>query len=87
MKVTKEYCDVYLDTPNKGECNVYMIYYHNDNVRVIEVPKVWRHDGKQYKIKEFIGPSLSEDSHYVIRAPMGCRVFYCGGKCEIEHYD
>ena len=84
MKATKEYCSSILDSPRTGEC--YLNWWKNPTgkPRVIEVPKVWREYGKQYKVTEFLAPVL--DNHCVIKAPSGCRVKYYGDY-EVEYYD
>lgn len=58
--------------------------------RVIEVPKVWRENGKQYKV-DFVTISAGsisalEGVDFVVKAPRGCRV-NCPYASEIEYYD
>lgn len=58
--------------------------------RVIEVPKVWRENGKQYKV-DFVtisaGPfSALEGIDFTVKAPRGCSV-NCHWTNRIEYYD
>ena len=42
------------------------------NARVIEVPKVWRENGKQYEVTEFSGPIITLEHDGIIKLPKGC---------------
>lgn len=58
--------------------------------RVIEIPKVWREDGKQYKvisahISGGVGTALYGTS-FIVKAPIGCNV-NCPYAERIEYYD
>lgn len=55
-------------------------------VKVVEVPKVWRSNGKQYKVT-FVTITLYGHP-YSVKAPRGCDVNCYGNGCtSIEYYD
>jgi hypothetical protein len=58
--------------------------------RVIEIPKVWREDGKQYKvISANIGgghETVLYGTSFIVKAPSGCSV-NCPYAERIEYYD
>lgn len=84
MKVSKDNSFAHLNYD--GTCSVTM--RNSDaasNARVIEVPKVWREGGKQYKVEHFEGPWTDKENQ-IIRAPRGCSVFTICYQV-IEYYD
>lgn len=55
-------------------------------VRVVEVPKVWREDGKQYKVT-FVTISLYDNLYpFIVKAPRGCTV-NAHNASSVEYYD
>lgn len=58
--------------------------------RVIEVPKVWREDGKQYRVDHVYisggSNTALEGVDYVVKAPRGCSVTSSFAS-KIEYYD
>jgi len=53
--------------------------------RVIEVPKIWRENGKQY-IVDFVTIAVYSELKYTVKAPRGCTV-NSSGAYKIEYYD
>lgn len=84
MKANKENCSSILDYPYIGECYLDMVSHIDSKIRVVEVPKYWREDGKQYKVTSFSGPV--PDGKLVIKAPRGCYVSQ-SGDTTVEYYD
>lgn len=87
MKANKDNCSVSYHGTEGVSLGMYNYISGNTDLkpRVIEVPKVIREDGKQYKVWSFTAPFL--DNHCVIKAPWGCRVDTHGGDYEVEYYD
>lgn len=58
--------------------------------RVIEIPKVWREDGKQYKVTyasiSGSGETVLYGTSFIVKAPSGCSV-NCPYAERIEYYD
>lgn len=58
--------------------------------RVIEIPKVWREDGKQYKVTYASirggGATVLDGISFIVKAPIGCDV-NCPYAERIEYYD
>lgn len=90
---------------NKDNCRATCYEYYSGNTasleantwdssfpkaRVIEVPKIWRENGKQYKVDYvFIDAgslSVLEGVDFVVKAPIGCTV-NCPWASKIEYYD
>ncbi len=94
MKLNKDNCYSYYLNDYDGErtCSLKAETWRDDfpKARVIEVPKVWREDGKQYKVTRISiggGPGTPLDGiPFIVKAPRGCDVscVYCE---RIEYYD
>lgn len=58
--------------------------------RVIEVPKIWRENGKQYKVTNaHISGGVAtvlDGTSFIVKAPIGCDV-NCPWAERIEYYD
>ena len=79
-----------LDNPSEGCAYLFFETYFSEKApRVIEFPKVWRVDGKQYKVRECAYRRWG-DARYqkapTIRIPKG--VYFCDvdGDCNVEEY-
>ena len=85
MRLTKDNCRADCsDSFGKYECDLTL--YPSDipnNTKVIEVPKVWRENGKQYKVTHL---TLLAVHGITIRAYRDCNV-WGAGSCDIEYYD
>lgn len=91
MKLNKDNCIVssWDDDLKQIYLEVCTIREEFSKARVIEVPKVWRWYGKQYKVKEvYINsyPSKLVRGQYIVKVPSGCYV-YCSDAKDIEYYD
>ena len=91
MKADKENCWIYTDD-NYKTCEMvfkWTYYSDDDHPRVILVPKVYREDGKQYKVEYFQAPVIphTPKGHITtIKAPKGCKVELFLN-CVVEYYD
>lgn len=87
MKLNKDNCR--LSFYNDWEGTAHLEAMTRDSsfhkARVIEVPKVWRENGKQYKV-DFVAIMGLEDVDFIVKAPRGCSVC-CGCASKIEYYD
>jgi hypothetical protein len=94
MKLDKTNCIAQTDDyVNVGTCRIEgPVGYENiskaEKARVFEIPKVWRENGKQYKvvyahINDYKDNS-SEWSKTVVKAPIGCEV---STLYQVEYYD
>ena len=57
--------------------------------RVVEVPKVWRMNGKQYEVRRVelrAGSGSALGDNFIVKAPRGCDV-NCPWALKIEYYD
>lgn len=92
MKADKENCWIYTDDNYKTCEMVFKWTYYSDDVlpRVILVPKVYREDGKQYKVEYFNSPVIphTPKGHITtIKAPKGCKVNLHLNTSVVEYYD
>lgn len=88
MKITKE--------NGTGDCSEYtgcwvqMKCAPSLGTKVIEVPKFWKKNGKQYRVTDF-SPKFNCDNKnkIIIRAPWGCDISAFGWRdyYEVERYD
>lgn len=85
MKANKNNCHSTL-FEQIGECML-DVYFSSEleKARVIEVPKVWRENGKQYVVTA-IGSNGTCDCLKTVKAPRGVNV-YILGSYSIEYYD
>lgn len=93
MKLTKENATASCYEFSYGkECTVSMELRPSLGTKVVEVPKFWRENGKQYKVTKFgaLLPSDYFDYKILLRVPWGCEVFhrsFMETNYKIEYYD
>ena len=88
MKITKENSTGHCDEVTG--CRVHMKCAPSLGTKVVEVPKFWRENGKQYQVTAFsLEINLDNKNKIIIRAPWGCNIdlFGCRDYYKVERYD
>lgn len=87
MKITKENST---GDCSESECWVHMKCAPSLGTKVVEVPKFWRENGKQYQVTAF-SPEINWDNEnkIILRAPRSCEIvgLYVRKYYEVERYD
>ena len=87
MKLDKSNCDA--SCYDDGTAFIKNAYWRVDftKVKVFEIPKVWRENGKQYKVTDAYIDLEGGDYHlFTVKAPKGCKV-HSIVLATIEYYD
>ena len=88
MKITKE--NGTGDCSEYTGCGVHMKCAPSLGTKVVEVPKFWRENGKQYQVTAF-SPEINWDNKnkIIIRAPKSCEIvgLYWRDDYKVERYD
>lgn len=90
MKITKENSRVFSHCDYDCSCWIQMSEAPSKGTKVVEVPKVWRENGKQYKVTTF-GPEINFDNttKIILKAPYGCEIvgLFWNKYYTVERYD
>ena len=92
MKVTPstKFVQTFFDVPDEGYvCILFQTYFCESAPRVVEFPKVWRVDGKQYKVHECTYERLGDSADQkapTIRIPKGVIFEDLNGDCPVVEY-
>lgn len=92
MKITPstERVSVSLDYPYDGYVTIFFeTYFGEKPPRVIEFPKVWRENGKQYKVAECAYRRWGSACEYpapTIKVPEGVGFANVDGDCKVVRY-
>ena len=83
MRATKENSKLETTYDTLGSCGIR--YCGSTDIKVLEIPKVWREDGKQFRVTNLWLPYFSKK--VVVKTPRYCNIEGINFNVEQEDYD
>ena len=83
MRATKENSKLEMTFDSLGDCCIK--YCGSTDIKVLEIPKVWREGGKQFRVTNLWLPYFSKK--VVVKTPRYCHIEGVNFNVEQEDYD